>query len=774
MRTFLRKIFLSAAALLLTTAVHAYDFSVVNEDGVTIYYNLVSPTDKTCEVTFIDPNDEGVITINGFPINFYSGDIDIPEKVSYSSVEFQVVGIGNNAFRECYGLTSVTLPNSITYIGRCAFMYCPITSIDLPENLTSIGEFAFFHSDLTSIVIPNSVTSINIGIFQECYKLSSVTLPNGITSIPSYMFSGFYSLTSLKIPESVTEIGDEAFMGCINLETLDIPDGVTSIGCNAFKGCRKLASLPLPKSLSQIGAGAFDSCESLKSMNIPEGVSTISHETFYGCSSLESVSLPKSLKTIEYHAFEKCSSLTSLTIPDSVESIGDAAFMMCKNLISVKLPCPLTCVENSLFGECTSLASIEIPEGVTTIKSAAFYLCSGLKSALLPNSLTTIEGNSFDGCSSLESIAIPNNVTVIAIEAFARCRSLTSLTIGKSVQQIQTKAFSDCSALTKIVSRIEKPFAISGDCFSNMAKMMAKLYVPKGTKPEYQAMDGWSDFLNIDDGVAYYQLTLTAGHGGTIIYGESRVKEGASYTFYVLEGGSASLTIEADEHRELASLTMNGKDVTGSMEGNVFTVAGMDKDVEIVATFRGDANTEAIVLQSNIQTFCSNKNLDFSSCDGLEAYIVSGFNAAINEVILTLVKDVPAGTGLVLKGEAGKEYIVNGSVSETQFVYSNLLVGTLSETSISNSYALKDGAFERIDAPTTINANSAYLVLPESAQSAATLTIRFSKESTGIDLVKDDMPQGDSHWYSLHGTRLNGTPTTPGIYIRNGRKVMVK
>ena len=774
MKTYLKTIILSAAALLLATAVHAYDFTVVNEDGVTIYYNLVSASDKTCEVTFRDPKDEGVTTINGTPINFYSGDIKIPEKVSYSSMDFQVIGIGNGAFRECHGLTSVTLPNSITYIGGGAFMYCPITSIELPENLTSIGGYAFFHCDLTSIVIPNSVTSIEGGVFSECYKLSSVTLPNGMTSIPSSMFNLCYSLRTLKIPDSVTKIGAQAFSCCTNLESLKIPDGVAIIEASAFISCRKLVSLTLPESLFLIGPDAFDSCESLKSINIPEGVSTISHETFYGCSSLESLSLPKSLKKIEYAAFQKCSSLASLTIPDSVTSIGYAAFFGCTSLKSVKLPRLLTSIESGLLERCTSLASIEIPEGVTTIQGAAFYKCSGLKSVLLPNSLTTIEGNSFDGCSSLESIVIPNNVTVIAIEAFAGCRSLTSLTIGKSVQQIQTKAFSDCSALTKIVSRIEKPFAISGDCFSNMAKMMAKLHVPKGTKPAYQAMDGWSDFLNIDEGIAYYQLTLTAGHGGTIIYGESRVKEGASYTFYVEEGGSANLTIEADEHRELASLTMDGEDVTGSMDGNVFTVAVIDKDVDIVATFRGDANTETIVLQSDIQTFCSNKNLDFSNCDGLEAYIVSGFNAAINEVILTLVKDVPAGTGLVLKGEAGKEYIINGSVSETQFVYSNMLVGTLSETSISNNYALKDGVFERIDAPTTVSANSAYLVLPESAQGAATLTIRFSKESTGIDLVKDDMPQGDSHWYSLQGTRLNGTPTTPGIYIRNGRKVWVK
>ena len=769
MKTILRKIFLSAAALLLATAVHAYDFSVDNEDGVTIYYNLVSPTDKTCEVTTFNSEYSW-----NTPRKYYSGDIRIPEKVSYSSMEFQVIGIGNGAFSGSTGLTSITLPNSITYLGSGAFGKCGITSIDLPESLTSIGGSAFGGCEnLTSIVIPNSVTFIDEAIFNQCHKLSSVTLPNGITSIPTYMFWNCYSLRTLKIPDSVTEIGAEAFSGCTNLESLIIPDGVTTIGWSAFHNCRKLVSVTLPESLTLIGPDAFDSCESLKSINIPEGVSTISHETFYNCSSLESVSLPRSLKTIGYYAFHKCSSLTSLTIPDSVTSIGYTAFYKCTSLKSVKLPRLLTSIESTVFGQCTSLASIEIPEGVTTIKGSGFSGCSGLKSVLLPNSLTSIEDHSFYGCSSLESIVIPNNVTVIAKEAFAGCRSLTSLTIGKSVQQIQTKAFSDCSALTKIVSRIEKPFAISGDCFSNMAKMMATLYVPKGTKPEYQAMDGWSDFLNIDEGIAYYQLTLTAGHGGTIIYGESRVKEGASYTFYVEEGGSANLTIEADEHRELASLTMNSKDVTGSMEGNVFTITGMDKDVEIVATFRRDANTETIVLQSDMQAFCCNKDLDFRNVSGLKAYIAGGFDSSTNEVMLTSVEEVPAGTGVILQGTAGSSYDI--LVNKSSFVYFNLLKGTLSQTNISDGYVLRGDRFERVSTPTTVAANSAYLVLPASVQGAQTLVLRLKNGVTDdIDTVVTDMAGGNRHWYTLQGARLNDVPTTPGIYIRNGRKVMVK
>jgi hypothetical protein len=136
------------------------------------------------------------------------------------------------------------------------------------------------------------------------------------------------------------------------------------------------------------------------------------------------------------------------------------------------------------------------------------------------------------------------------------------------------------------------------------------------------------------------------------------------------------------------------------------------------------------------------------------------------------VTNVPAGTGVLIKGGTETFYPIVSDQSSS--FYSNLLVGSLTATSLTDGYVLKGDCFERVDVPTAIPANSAYLTLPASAQGAKRLTLKFMEETTDIDLVKDDMPQGDSHWYSLQGTRLNGTPSTPGIYIRNGKKVMVK
>ena len=714
MKTFLRKIFLLAAALLLATAVHAYDFSVDNEDGVTIRYNILSASDKTCEVA----GASGV-----------RGNLVIPETVSYSSITFKVIGINFRAFWHgaVSNLFSVTIPNSITQIDAETFYCC---------------------YDLVSVKLPDSLKIIGAGAFDSCKKLTTISIPNTVSYIGKKAFNNCTKLTSLKLPDGLTCI-TEGMLGGTGLSSIDIPASVTTIEDGAFAGMSKLENFEIPNTVTSLGTGVFYNCNYLKSVKLPDSITSISDQLFGQCYSLTSIEIPKSVTSIGYRSFYGCGALTSIEIPESVTQIGFAAFF-----------------------ECWTLASIEIPNTVTQLGDWAFVRCEKLASVTLSNSLTKIGEKTFYECKNLRSVVIPSSVTSVGESAFENCAALTSVTLGSSIESIGAKAFALCHSLTDVVSNIKKPFVLNKSVFPNIVKMAATLYVPRGTKMAYRATEGWKEFLNIEDGATTsYRLTLTANGDGAIRYNGVAVKN-TSLSFEVEEGGSANLTIEADEHRELASLTMDGEDVTGSMEGNVFTIADIDKDVEIVATFRGDANTETIVLQSDMQTFCSDKDLDFNNCDGLEAYIVSGFKPETNEVLLTRVSEVPAGTGLIIRGEAGKRYLVTGR--ETSFIYLNFLKGVLSDTSLSAGYLLNGDVFEMVNTPTIIHANNAYLSLPASVQAAKILSLKFSEESTNIDLVKDDMPQGDSHWYNQQGTRLNGTPTTPGIYIRNGRKVWVK
>ena len=159
-----------------------------------------------------NPNVAEVTNVSNF---WYSGDIIIPETVTYEGKQYNVTSIGDCAFQNCYDLTSVIIPNSVTSIGALAFQKCSrLTSVTIPNSVTSIGSCAFQDcSGLTSVTIPNSVTTINLGTFHGCKKLTSVTIPNSVTSIDAYAFTST-GLTSIIIPNSVTSIGDGAFMSC--------------------------------------------------------------------------------------------------------------------------------------------------------------------------------------------------------------------------------------------------------------------------------------------------------------------------------------------------------------------------------------------------------------------------------------------------------------------------------------------------------------------------------------------------------------------------------
>lgn len=135
-----------------------------------------------------------------------------------------VKSIGNNAFRGCSGLTSITIPNSVKSIGDNAFLDCvSLTSLTIPECVTSIGNSAFYNcSGLLSINIPCGVTSIDYSTFEKCSSLTSLTIPESVMSIGYSAFSYCSSLTSVTIGNSVTSIGGNAFYGCSNLTSVTV------------------------------------------------------------------------------------------------------------------------------------------------------------------------------------------------------------------------------------------------------------------------------------------------------------------------------------------------------------------------------------------------------------------------------------------------------------------------------------------------------------------------------------------------------------------------
>ena len=240
----------------------------------------------------------------------YSGNVTIPAKAD----GYRVTAIGEEAFRKCETLTSVTIPNSVTSIGDRAFYDC---------------------SSLSSITIPNSVTSIGRDAFTGCTSIKSIKW-NAKQCVFINNQSPFYcirtQIKSFVFGDSVQIIPHSICMDMENLESIVIPNSVTSIEENAFKGCSSLSSITIPNSVTSIGYRTFYGCSSLSSITIPNSVTSIGSTAFYGCSSLSSITIPNSVTEIGGLAFSGCSSLSSITIPNSVTYIGFEAFNNCSNL----------------------------------------------------------------------------------------------------------------------------------------------------------------------------------------------------------------------------------------------------------------------------------------------------------------------------------------------------------------------------------------------------------------------------------------------------------
>ncbi len=152
--------------------------------------------------------------------------------------------IGSYAFRDCTGLTGITIGNGVTKIGWWAFSGCNgLTNVILPDSVTIIDGFAFFNCKvLTSIRIPDSVITIGDSAFYNCEGLTSITIPNSVTEIGNSAFANCSGLTGVILPDSITKISGTTFSGT-GLTSITIPDSVTEIGNSAFAECRGLINV---------------------------------------------------------------------------------------------------------------------------------------------------------------------------------------------------------------------------------------------------------------------------------------------------------------------------------------------------------------------------------------------------------------------------------------------------------------------------------------------------------------------------------------------------
>ena len=260
----------------------------------------------------------------------YSGNVVIPEFVTYEGREYCVKIIGSGAFDGCNIITSVIIPNSVTTIEYVAFRNCSnLSDINIGTNVTRVSLNAFSGTAWYDN-LPDGMVYVGKVAYKykgEMPEGTHFSIKEGTLSISEQAFALCSGLASVTIPEGITTIEELAFGGCANLVSVKLPESLTSIGPGVFSDCVSLSSIDIPKGTTRIGSGAFARCRSLSSITIPEGSWYIYPNTFYGCVNLAAVVLPESLRIIDSFAFMSCSGLQSIVCNASVPpSYGQLVF----------------------------------------------------------------------------------------------------------------------------------------------------------------------------------------------------------------------------------------------------------------------------------------------------------------------------------------------------------------------------------------------------------------------------------------------------------------
>lgn len=290
----------------------------------------------------------------------------------------QLTTISEKAFMLCSSLTSFTFPSTVKTIGDKAFQECTSLASVTFEAGCSPTRLSAFNActSLDNVTIPSSVTSI--GRFDGCTSLTSIVIPASVTSIDANCFNGCTSLVSATFADGInlTTIPETCFKGCTALENVNIPSTVTVIDKEAFRNCTKLPPVALPSGLTTIGELAFFN-DKFNSLTIPDSVTSIGKEAFAWCTNISTLEISANVTSMGTYAFNHCTNLTSVNF--AAPTMPNFTFQQCANLTSVTIAPTVTTMGTNIFRQCTSLRELVIPRSVQSIGYALVAECSSFE-----------------------------------------------------------------------------------------------------------------------------------------------------------------------------------------------------------------------------------------------------------------------------------------------------------------------------------------------------------------------------------------------------------
>lgn len=328
--------------------------------------------------------------------------VSLPDSLTY---------LGDGTFNYCQEITSINFPSNLKYIGACAFENAfnvgdPIEKVVLPEGLSELGEYAFMNAHILALHIPASLTKIG-----DC----AINAQRSIT----YMHKLRYFAVTVDENNPVLKRDGKMLLSADGKkliyfnkdqqggDTLIIPDGVEVIGPSSCSVCG-FDKVIIPSSVTTIGASAFLGAYIYDDLIIPEGVLTLEDSAFYACRLYDGrvkeyykISLPSTLESLGDQCFRECSA-TELIIPEGIKTLPDYCFYSA-HIDKITLPRKLEAIGSSALYGCSSIKEIHIPKGITRI-SGGFNSCNNLERIYIEGTLTEIDRGSFNNCYHLKSI----------------------------------------------------------------------------------------------------------------------------------------------------------------------------------------------------------------------------------------------------------------------------------------------------------------------------------------------------------------------------------
>ena len=670
------------------------------------------------------------------------GEITIPETVTavvtyngvpQGSATYKVTMLRANLFRAAETnvtsqITKITIPKTVEHIESRCFDQC--------ENMT---EFVIEGAtDGTS-----QLKEIDSHAFLNCKKLASITLPNSVTylgdDVPTSreggVFEGCESFTSFTFPSSYASnnLPSFTFKNCTNLATINWNGyNPKRLNNSTFYGCDKITWSQIPQSVEELGDNCFYHCDALTSVDLSR-IKKMDTGVFWW-TPLTSVEWPAAVTEIPANTFWSCRQLTTIKgIPgqpgawDNITKIGANAFNECFALTTIKLPAELKTIDTQAFRTCINLATVDYGTKVETIGDGAFWSTGALKKFFFKGSVKTLGANAFREsgltcvhlkgdmtigkeafmkCASLKYVEFPATslatqpLTYVAEGMFAGCTSLPFITLPTTVTEIKTKAFDGCSSLKYVNILAASPATLGANAFPTTAGV----YVKPSKLSAYQANAAWNAYSPKDT----YEQTLATKY--------------ASF----------------DHDFPVSFVAKNGHEALEAYVG---------------------PSTYRVTQPTKVQK------------------------------ILKMIKvtSTTANEGVLLKGEAGRTYTYQIAETDPGLYTGNRVIGVREDTTLvqtesdgKSNWVLQPDYKLHLVSNGTIKSGRAYVHETNDGDTSfgakgiyLSFALNEENNTTGIDKVENKKDDEENVYYTLSGVRVIN-PTEKGVYIKNGKKVIIR